>query len=65
MNQAVRDHGVPETDGLYLDMNGIIHNATHGNSEEKAKATEKEMILRVFNYIDKVSRPSCWNLHSH
>lgn len=45
--------GAPELDNLYLDMNGIIHNCTHGN-DPSSKLTETEMILRIFNYLDKL-----------
>lgn len=34
-------------------MNGIIHNCTHGN-DPSTKLTEGEMILRVFNYLDRL-----------
>jgi hypothetical protein len=45
--------GPPELDNLYLDMNGIIHNCTHGN-DPNMKLTEDEMILRIFAYLDKL-----------
>lgn len=45
--------GAPELDNLYLDMNGIIHNCTHGN-DPSSRLTETEMILRIFNYLDKL-----------
>ena len=51
VNQPVTTAGVPEFDNLYLDMNGIIHNCTHGN-DPSTKLTESEMIVRVFNYLD-------------
>ena len=35
------------------DMNGIIHNCTHGN-DPSTKLTEGEMIVRVFNYLDRL-----------
>lgn len=44
---------VPIIDNFYLDMNGIIHNCTHGNRED-VKLTEDEMIVRIFNYLDKL-----------
>jgi hypothetical protein len=44
---------VPEVDNLYLDMNGIIHNCTHGN-DPGTKLTETQMIVKVFNYLEKL-----------
>jgi len=44
---------VPIIDNFYLDMNGIIHNCTHGNNPD-VKLTEDEMILRIFTYLDKL-----------
>lgn len=44
---------VPIIDNFYLDMNGIIHNCTHGNSSD-VKLTEDEMIVRIFTYLDKL-----------
>ena len=40
-------------DNLYLDMNGIIHNCTHGN-DPNVKLTEEEMIIKIFDYIDRL-----------
>ena len=40
-------------DNLYLDMNGIIHNCTHGN-DPGTKLTEPEMIVKVFAYLEKL-----------
>ena len=34
-------------------MNGIIHNCTHGN-DPGSKLTEEEMVLRIFQYLDKL-----------
>lgn len=35
-------------------MNGIIHNCTHKDDEIKSQLTEKEMILKIFRYIDQL-----------
>jgi len=35
-------------------MNGIIHNCTHKDDELKAQLTEREMILKIFRYIDQL-----------
>ena len=43
----------PEIDNLYLDMNGIIHNCTHAN-QTNVKGTEEEMMVKVFDYLDKL-----------
>lgn len=34
-------------------MNGIIHNCTHAN-DVNVKATEDEMIVKVFHYLEKL-----------
>ena len=44
---------MPVVDNLYLDMNGIIHNCTHGNDPGR-KITEQEMIIKVFGYLEKL-----------
>lgn len=53
INEPVGAAAVPVFDAIYLDMNGIIHNCTHGN-DPTTKLTETEMILRIFNYLDKL-----------
>ena len=40
-------------DNLYLDMNGIIHNCTHGN-DPNVKLKEEEMVVKIFDYIDRL-----------
>lgn len=44
---------MPVVDNLYLDMNGIIHNCTHGNDPGR-RITEQEMIIKVFGYLEKL-----------
>lgn len=53
VNQPVGVAAIPEFDALYLDMNGIIHNCTHGN-DPSTKLTEAEMVVRTFNYLDRL-----------
>ncbi|GIL88258.1 hypothetical protein Vretimale_14135 [Volvox reticuliferus] len=46
--------GPPEIDNLYLDMNGIIHNCTHANRKDIGDVTEEDMMLKVFDYLEKL-----------
>ena len=43
----------PEFDYLYLDMNGIIHNCTHGDGLTRSMS-EADIMAKVFQYIDKL-----------
>ena len=55
INQRVSDEVfLPEFDNLYLDMNGIIHQCTHGNSGVDEEIPESTMCLNIFYYIDRV-----------
>lgn len=53
VNQPIAGTSVPIIDNLYFDMNGIIHNCTHGNDPSR-KLTEVEMTLKTFDYLDKL-----------
>lgn len=44
---------MPVVDNLYFDMNGIIHNCTHGNDPGR-RLTELEMVTKTFDYLDKL-----------
>ena len=42
-------------DNLYLDVNGIVHNCSHGDDLGDVKpATEKAMFEIIFHYIDRM-----------
>ena len=46
---------LPDVDCLYLDMNGIIHPCTHGNSEtEIVLLDETAMLKKIFLYVDRL-----------
>jgi hypothetical protein len=45
-------------DNFYLDMNGIIHPATHGNANEIIILDETAMFKKIFLYVD---RYVCYN----
>lgn len=52
-SQLIQESLIPEFDCLYLDMNGIIHNCTHGNSDDvHFRMTEDDQFLSVFYYIE-------------
>jgi 5'-3' exoribonuclease 1 len=41
-------------DNFYLDMNGIIHPCTHGNSAEIIFLDETAMFKKIFLYVDRL-----------
>lgn len=43
-----------QIDNFYLDMNGIIHQCTHANSDELVHLNEQQMFLRIFKYTDQL-----------
>eukprot|EP00045_Choanoeca_perplexa_P016695 m.228972 g.228972 ORF g.228972 m.228972 type:complete len:1310 (+) comp17332_c0_seq60:191-4120(+) len=57
LSQTVREHEVPEFDNLYLDMNGIIHQCSHGNSDDpNFRITEEQIFKDVCGYIETLFR---------
>ncbi|KAK8203560.1 exonuclease II Exo2 [Zalaria obscura] len=53
ISQLIAENRIPEFDCLYLDMNGIIHNCTHNDSDSVTKRmTEEQMFIAIFNYIE-------------
>ncbi|KAH9809302.1 hypothetical protein Tdes44962_MAKER06162 [Teratosphaeria destructans] len=54
ISQLIAENRIPEFDCLYLDMNGIIHNCTHSNSDSQhtTHTPEDEMFIKIFNYIE-------------
>ncbi|KAI8388238.1 exoribonuclease 1 [Radiomyces spectabilis] len=52
-SQLITENSIPEFDNLYLDMNGIIHNCSHNNSDDAHfRITEEQIWLAIFNYVD-------------
>ena len=45
---------MPEIDNLYLDMNGIIHPCTHGNSDSVVEQAEDEMFNKICMFVDQL-----------
>lgn len=43
-----------KVDNFYLDMNGIIHPCTHGNSDDFVELNETEMFKKIFLYVDRL-----------
>jgi 5'-3' exoribonuclease 1 len=53
ISQLIADNRIPEFDCLYLDMNQIIHNCTHKDSDSPTfRMTEDKMFIAIFNYIE-------------
>lgn len=53
ISQLIAENRIPEFDCLYLDMNGIIHNCTHKDTDDTSfRMTEEQMYITIFNYIE-------------
>lgn len=53
ISMLIAESRIPEFDNLYLDMNGIIHNCTHKDSDSATfRMTEEQMFIAIFNYIE-------------
>ncbi|EPQ64573.1 Bgt-5086 [Blumeria graminis f. sp. tritici] len=53
ISQLIAENRIPEFDCLYFDMNGIIHNCTHKDSDDATfRMTEEQMFISIFNYIE-------------
>ena len=53
ISQLIAENRIPEFDCLYLDMNGIIHNCTHKDSDSPTfRMTEDKMFIAIFSYIE-------------
>ncbi|CEM15604.1 unnamed protein product [Vitrella brassicaformis CCMP3155] len=51
INEQIEFDQIPEFDNFYLDMNGIIHGCTHGNTG-KSFVKEEDVWTSVFQYIN-------------
>ena len=57
LSEVVKEHEIPEFDGLYLDMNGIIHQCSHPNDEDPHfRITEEKIFKDIFHYIEILFR---------
>jgi 5'-3' exoribonuclease 1 len=58
LNRQLEDNGLGQDlniDNFYLDMNGIIHPATHGNNvDEFIVLDETAMFKKIFLYVDRI-----------
>ncbi|KAI9841257.1 MAG: hypothetical protein M1838_003656 [Thelocarpon superellum] len=53
ISQLIAENRIPEFDCLYLDMNGIIHNCTHKDSDSPTfRMTEDKMFIAIFSYLE-------------
>ena len=50
INEEIDVDAVPEFDNMYLDMNGIIHNCSHGNTG--VAKSEEDVWLDIFKYVN-------------
>ncbi|CAM0141184.1 unnamed protein product [Umbelopsis sp. WA50703] len=56
-SQLITENRIPEFDNLYLDMNGIIHNCSHNNSDDAHfRISEEQIWLSIFSYVDHLFR---------
>ena len=57
LQQEIAGNQIPTIDNLYLDMNGVIHNCSHGaGTDVNTRMTEDEMMSKVFAYLDHLFR---------
>ncbi|KAL8436179.1 hypothetical protein ACSSS7_001909 [Eimeria intestinalis] len=54
INEKIDASSIPAFDNLYLDMNGILHNCSHGNSGGMLHENEDLMWQSVFAALDLV-----------
>jgi 5'-3' exoribonuclease 1 len=55
INQAIDESTLlPECDNLYLDLNGSIHNATHGDGGVSKRLSDHDVMLALVNGIDEM-----------
>lgn len=55
INQAIDESTLlPGCDNLYLDLNGSIHNATHGDGGVSKRLSDHDVMLALVNGIDEM-----------
>jgi 5'-3' exoribonuclease 1 len=59
LQNVSREEDCPPTDNLYMDLNGIVHNAIHGNDSKKHERISKlenfdEVWVEIMRTIDEI-----------
>lgn len=54
INEKIDVEELPEFDNLYLDMNGIVHNCSHGNTGGRQHALDADLWATIFEYISRL-----------
>lgn len=51
-SQLIADNNIPVFDNLFLDMNGIIHNCSHGNNDDvHMRISQDKIFINIFTYV--------------
>jgi 5'-3' exoribonuclease 1 len=51
-SQLINNNNIPVFDNLFLDMNGIIHNCSHGNNDDvHMRISQDKIFINIFAYI--------------
>ncbi|KAK9476015.1 XRN 5'-3' exonuclease N-terminus-domain-containing protein [Lipomyces japonicus] len=55
ISQPIEGENAPEFDNLYLDMNGILHNCSHKDSDDATyRISEEQIYTAIFAYLEVI-----------